>query len=76
MARGYLDRAELTAERFIADPLATIRRRGCTGPVTWPAAAPTAPIEFLGRLDHQVKVRGHRIELGEIESGVAAAIRR
>ena len=68
LARGYLNRPELTAEKFISNPfkptgkarvyrtgdLARFRRDGC--------------IEFLGRKDHQVKVRGFRVELGEIET--------
>ena len=68
LARGYLDRPDLTAERFLPDPYSTVsgarlyrtgdqgsrRRDGC--------------VEYFGRLDFQVKIRGFRIELGEIES--------
>ena len=71
LARGYLERADLTAERFVPDPLASepgdrlyrtgdLARHGRDGAV-----------EFLGRLDHQVKLRGFRIELAEIESVLA-----
>ncbi len=64
---GYLHRPELTAERFVADAGAAGPRAG-TAPATWCAGCPDGTIEFLGRMDHQVKIRGHRIELGEIES--------
>ena len=68
VARGYLSRPELTAEKFIPDPFshlagARIYKTGDLGRY-WPDGR----IEFLGRLDGQVKVRGYRIELGEIES--------
>ncbi|MEE7624536.1 amino acid adenylation domain-containing protein, partial [Methylobacter sp. Wu8] len=70
LTRGYLNRPELTAERFIPDPygesagsrlyktgdLACYRENGC--------------IDYLGRIDHQVKIRGFRIELGEIEAAI------
>ena len=64
---GYLHRPELTAERFLADPFspqegARLYRTGDRG--RWAA---DGLLEHLGRLDFQVKVRGHRIELGEIE---------
>ena len=73
LARGYLGRPELTAERFVPDPFARrAGRRGSTAPATSPATCPTA-LEFLGRVDHQVKVRGFRIELGEIEAALARA---
>jgi amino acid adenylation domain-containing protein len=70
VARGYLGRPELTAERFLPDPWST--RPGArlyrTGDlVRW---RPSADLEFLGRLDHQVKVRGFRIELAEIEAAL------
>ena len=68
VVRGYLDRPELTAERFVE--IAGTRRRACTAPATSPASRPDGEIEFLGRLDHQVKVRGYRIELGEIEAAI------
>jgi amino acid adenylation domain-containing protein len=71
LARGYLNRGELTAERFVSHPFDDgkgrrlyrsgdlVRRRG------------DGDIEYLGRIDNQVKIRGHRIELGEIETVLA-----
>ena len=70
LARGYLGRPELTAERFVPDPFAAARRRGCTAPATWRAGAPTGRSSSSGRIDHQVKMRGFRIELGEIEAAL------
>ena len=70
LARGYLGRPGLTAERFVPDPFGG-RGRGCTGPATGCGGCPTAGLEFLGRLDDQVKLRGYRIELGEVEAAVA-----
>ncbi|MGZ5847986.1 MAG: MupA/Atu3671 family FMN-dependent luciferase-like monooxygenase, partial [Ramlibacter sp.] len=61
---GYLHRPELNAERFVAD--AQGRRWYRTGDLV--RRLPGGALEFLGRIDHQVKLRGHRIELGEIES--------
>ena len=68
LARGYLRRAGLTAERFIADPYAQTAgaRMYRTGDLCrWLS---DGTVEYLGRLDHQVKLRGFRIELGEIEA--------
>lgn len=70
VARGYWKRPRQTAERFIPDPFSDRpgARLYLTGDLVRRHADST--IEFLGRLDHQVKVRGHRIELGEVESAL------
>ena len=70
VGRGYLNRPELTAERFIPDPF----RAGGTLYKTGDLARylPEGDIEFLGRSDFQVKIRGFRVELGDIESALEA----
>jgi thioesterase domain-containing protein len=71
VTRGYLNRPELSAERFIPNPFnpesgAHLYKTGDVA--RW---RPDGDIEYLGRADNQVKIRGHRIELGEIESALA-----
>jgi non-ribosomal peptide synthetase component F len=68
VARGYLNRAELTAERFVRDPFVADReaRMYRTGDLGRYRA--DGNIEYVGRNDFQVKIRGYRIELGEIEA--------
>ena len=71
VARGYHRRPELTLDRFIDDPRRPGQRTYRTGDLArWRR---DGTLEFLGRIDHQVKVRGHRIELGEIEAGLRSA---
>ncbi len=71
VCRGYLGRPELTAARFVPDPFAAapgarLYRSGDLG-----RRLPDGDVEYLGRIDHQVKIRGLRIELGEIEAALA-----
>ncbi|HEY8099335.1 MAG TPA: amino acid adenylation domain-containing protein [Burkholderiaceae bacterium] len=71
LARGYLGKPDLTAERFIQNPFSDLpgARMYKTGDLA--RHLPDGNIEYLGRIDHQVKIRGVRIELGEIESVLA-----
>lgn len=68
VARGYLNRPELSAERFVSDPFRSNGRLYRSGDLG--RLLPNGEIEYLGRRDHQVKLRGHRIELGEIEAAL------
>lgn len=68
VSRGYLERPDLTAERFLPDPFSARpgERLYKTGDLV--RCLPNGAIRFEGRLDHQVKIRGFRVELGEIEA--------
>jgi len=68
VARGYLNRPELTADRFLILPWFSNQRVYRTGDIG--RILPDGNIEFLGRADSQIKLRGHRIELGEIEAAL------
>ncbi len=68
LARGYINRKELTADKFIDHPFEPGEKLYKTGDIArW---LPDGNIEYLGRVDHQVKIRGYRIELGEIEASL------
>jgi amino acid adenylation domain-containing protein len=68
VGRGYLNRPELSAEKFVPNPFRPGERMYCTGDLArW---LNDGVVEFIGRNDHQVKLRGFRIELGEVEAGI------
>ncbi|TQK75360.1 non-ribosomal peptide synthase protein (TIGR01720 family)/amino acid adenylation domain-containing protein [Brevibacillus sp. AG162] len=69
VALGYLNRPELTVERFVQDPWGTGRMFKTGDVARWRA---DEVMEYLGRMDSQVKVKGHRIELGEVENQLLA----
>ncbi|WP_072620080.1 non-ribosomal peptide synthetase [Spirulina major] len=65
---GYLNRPDLTADRFIENPYQPDSRMYNTGDLA--RYLPNGNVEYLGRVDHQVKIRGFRIELGEVETAI------
>ena len=71
LARGYLNRAEMTAEKFISDPFRSKpgARLYKTGDLV--RLLPDGSIQYIGRIDNQVKIRGYRIELGDIEAAIS-----
>ncbi|MHC5858901.1 non-ribosomal peptide synthetase [Nostoc sp.] len=70
LARGYLNRPELTAERFISNPFSSNPKSRLYKTGDLARYLPDGHIEYLGRIDYQVKLRGFRIELGEIETAL------
>ncbi|HLX44911.1 MAG TPA: amino acid adenylation domain-containing protein, partial [Bryobacteraceae bacterium] len=71
VARGYFNRPELTKERFLADPFSSQPGARIYKTGDFARYRPDGVLEYLGRIDNQVKVRGYRIELGEIEAALA-----
>ncbi len=71
VARGYLKRPELTAEKFVPDPFSKVAGAKLYNSGDAARYLPDGNVEFLGRVDNQVKIRGFRIELGEVEAAIA-----
>ncbi|MGF7047826.1 surfactin family lipopeptide synthetase A [Paenibacillus sp. DS2015] len=70
LARGYVNQLDLTAEKFIVNPFVVGERMYRTGDLArW---LPNGMLDYIGRMDQQVKIRGHRIEIGEIEAKLLA----
>lgn len=68
LARGYMNRPDLTAERFIANPYSRVPGARLYKSGDSARYLPSGELEYIGRIDHQVKIRGFRIELGEIQA--------
>jgi amino acid adenylation domain-containing protein/non-ribosomal peptide synthase protein (TIGR01720 family) len=68
LARGYMGRSDLTAEKFVPNPFSATEGERLYRTGDWARRLDNGKIECLGRMDHQVKLNGYRIELGEIES--------
>ncbi len=72
VARGYLGRPDLTAERFLRDPFVPHSNARMYRTGDWARWLPNGELEFLGRKDGQIQIRGRRVELGEVESAIFA----
>lgn len=70
LARGYFNRPELTAERFIADPFSNDPQSRLYKTGDLALYLPDGNLKYLGRIDHQVKIRGFRVELGDVETAL------
>jgi amino acid adenylation domain-containing protein len=68
LARGYINRPDLTAEKFVSNPFSDVGRARLYKTGDLARYLPDGNIEFIGRRDGQIKIRGYRVELGEIES--------